>query len=385
MNKKLLLCLALMLSPVAAQAQTFPDRKGLAVVDEANILPDSEERILNNRIVAWNKSTGRQLVVAVPASLQGLSIKDYGYKLGRFWKLGNGQMASESTGAIIIYAPKEKIARVEVGRGLEYVLTDAVSKDIIDDVILPRARENDPMGAVTAASEAIMSITAPPPAVMPQKAATAPSTKSDSSGFGWILIGLVAILGAAGAVLIRQSRKEEELEIERLRKIREEEEKEAVFRAEQLERRKNSAAGSSYKPPLDLDIPRGAAGLQAAPRHIGSPGRYSKSDLAALEAAQRQVHRDPTPPKAARYVPPSKARPVAPTPTPRPSRSYDNDSASDFITGAAIGSMFGSSDNSNDDSNRNSYTAPSSDTFDSGGSDNGFGGGGADGGWGGND
>jgi uncharacterized protein len=90
------------------------------------------------------KTTG-QLVVVILKSLQGTSIDDYGYQLGRHWGIGQ---KDKNTGALLIVAPNERKVRIEVGYGFEGTLTDAVSRFIIENSILPRFRANDFAGGI---------------------------------------------------------------------------------------------------------------------------------------------------------------------------------------------------------------------------------------------
>jgi uncharacterized protein len=82
--------------------------------------------------------TGRQLVVATLPDLQGYEIEDYGYQLLRTWGIGSKE---RNDGAILIVAPTERKVRIEVGYGLEPVLTDALSSLIINQRILPAFKE----------------------------------------------------------------------------------------------------------------------------------------------------------------------------------------------------------------------------------------------------
>jgi uncharacterized protein len=77
------------------------------------------------------------VVVTLP-SLQGYAIDDYGYQLGRHWGIGQ---AERDNGVLLIVAPSEREVRIEVGYGLEGVLTDAGSHAIIQDVMLPQFRD----------------------------------------------------------------------------------------------------------------------------------------------------------------------------------------------------------------------------------------------------
>ena len=79
-------------------------------------------------------------------SLQGTSIEDYGYQLGRHWGIGQ---KDKNSGVLLIVAPNERNVRIEVGYGLEGNLTDAVSKLIIENAILPRFKAHDYAGGIT--------------------------------------------------------------------------------------------------------------------------------------------------------------------------------------------------------------------------------------------
>ena len=76
---------------------------------------------------------------------EGTSIEDYGYQLGRHWKIGQ---KDTNTGALLIVAPNERKVRIEVGYGFEGKLTDAVSKLIIENSVIPRFRANDFAGGI---------------------------------------------------------------------------------------------------------------------------------------------------------------------------------------------------------------------------------------------
>jgi uncharacterized protein len=135
------LCSALAL---AVQAQTFPALTG-RVVDQAGVLDATARARLDSKLSDLESKTSTQLVVATLASLQGYEIADYGYRLGRHWGIGQ---KGTNNGAILIVAPKERAVRIEVGYGLEGKLTDAVSRLIIENSILPRFRASDVAGGI---------------------------------------------------------------------------------------------------------------------------------------------------------------------------------------------------------------------------------------------
>jgi uncharacterized protein len=150
------LTLALCLS-TATQAQTFPKFTGL-VVDDANVIPPDREAALTQKLQEFQQRTGRQLVVATIADLQGYPLEDYGYRLGRAWSVG---LKDVNNGVVLFIAPNnpagQRGPRIEVGYGLEPVLTDALASVIIREKMVPMLRANgDIPGALEAGTDAII-------------------------------------------------------------------------------------------------------------------------------------------------------------------------------------------------------------------------------------
>ncbi|WP_293362237.1 TPM domain-containing protein [Phenylobacterium sp.] len=147
-----LLVALIFLPTVALAAPKFPPLTG-RVVDNAEILSPAAEAKLTAELAALERQTGHQLVVATLPTLQGYEIEDYGYQLLRTWGIGR---KGEDDGAILIVAPNEKKVRIEVGYGLEPVLTDALSSLIIHRAILPAFREGRYEDGVVAGAEQIV-------------------------------------------------------------------------------------------------------------------------------------------------------------------------------------------------------------------------------------
>jgi uncharacterized protein len=159
MNKALGLLTALLLALTgqAAVAQNFPKLTG-RVLDQANLLDPQQEAALTAKLEGLETRTKRQLVVTTLNSLEGYEISDYGYRLGRTWAIGqDGKGETEKdNGAILIVAPNERKMRIEVGYGLEPVLTDGLSSTIIRNDITPRFKEGDFAGGINAGVDKII-------------------------------------------------------------------------------------------------------------------------------------------------------------------------------------------------------------------------------------
>lgn len=142
----------LWLAAAAVAQPAFPSLSG-RVVDEAGLLTPAQEQAIEGRLADLEADTSDQLVVVTLRSLQGYEIEEYGYQLGRAWGIGR---AASNNGVLLIVAPNERRVRIEVGYGLEPVLTDALSSLIIQRQILPAFREGDYAGGIEAGVTAIV-------------------------------------------------------------------------------------------------------------------------------------------------------------------------------------------------------------------------------------
>lgn len=171
----LLLCVA-----VPAAAQTFPALSG-RVVDQANIIPDDREAAMTQQLEQLQRATSRQLVVATVPDLQGYAVEDYANALFREWRLGQ---AEANNGILLLVAPTERKVRIEVGYGLEGIVTDAFSGQVIRDQIVPRFRENDYPGGIEAGTNALIVQLAAPPEQAEQRVLEAEQARQRGSGGG---------------------------------------------------------------------------------------------------------------------------------------------------------------------------------------------------------
>jgi len=150
----LILLLLILTRSARASEPKFPPLTG-RVVDDAGVLSASTQNQLTDMLAAHERATGEQMVVVTLDSLQGYTVEDYGYQLGRYWGIGQ---KGKNTGAILIVAPKEHKVRIEVGYGLEGQLTDAISATIIQNYILPSFKRGDFDAGVSAGTRSILQV-----------------------------------------------------------------------------------------------------------------------------------------------------------------------------------------------------------------------------------
>ena len=184
-------CLILIFCAAPVSAQTFPALTG-RVVDAANLLDPAQEAALDAKLKGLEDQSDRQMVVATVPDLQGYPIEDYGYRLGRAWGLGQ---ADKDNGALLIVAPAERKVRIEVGYGLEPILTDAYSSVIINSVIVPRFKAGDYSGGIVAGTDAVIAQLMLPSGEAIKRGAVQPDKGSDGSAvIFWLFILFFFIL-----------------------------------------------------------------------------------------------------------------------------------------------------------------------------------------------
>lgn len=108
------------------------------VNDFANFLSPAEQNQLERKLVAINDSSSVQIVILVLKTLNGNDINAVGPDIIRSWGIGQ---KGKNNGILLIVKPQVNSEKGEIaistGYGVEAVVTDAISKQIIDKVIVP--------------------------------------------------------------------------------------------------------------------------------------------------------------------------------------------------------------------------------------------------------
>lgn len=164
----LLVMLMGVFASLASAELKFPALSG-RVVDNADMIDDASKERLSQMLRAHEELTTDQVVVVTVPNLQGSTIEDYGYQLGRYW--GIGQQGKDN-GALLIVAKEERKVRIEVGYGLEDRLTDAQSSVIINQIITPAFKQGDFVGGINRGADAIVQVLGGDPLAEPAVGAT---------------------------------------------------------------------------------------------------------------------------------------------------------------------------------------------------------------------
>ncbi|WP_133365785.1 TPM domain-containing protein [Qipengyuania sediminis] len=182
--RRLAAFLALLLALVSSAAWAqLPARPAGPVADYANILPDTDEALLDAKLRQWTQSSGRPIVVATVPSLGGEEIEPYAVRLFETWGIGN---ADTDQGVLLLVAPNERRVRIEVGYGLGEYVTDILSGRIIREQITPRFKANDYPGGINAGVDALIAQLSRAPEdakAVAQAAERAASQEGERGGF----------------------------------------------------------------------------------------------------------------------------------------------------------------------------------------------------------
>jgi uncharacterized protein len=184
-----LLAFLVLVTPAWA-APKFPALTG-RVVDDAGILSSDIKTGLTEKLAALEQKTSRQLVVVTVPSLQGYEISDYGYQLGRAWGIGQAKL---NNGILFLVAPNEHKTRIEVGYGLEPIITDAFSSVVIQTQVLPKFRSGDFNGGVVAGANALIEQLSLETSEAEKRAAAAQQQLQRHDDGGGGLVGFLVIL-----------------------------------------------------------------------------------------------------------------------------------------------------------------------------------------------
>lgn len=162
---RILLCLLLAACSQAPGREARADTEGTAksvgpavalagrVADEAGLFSAEQKRVLSEKLEKLEQSTRHQMVVVTVASLGGAEIGAFTTSLGNDWGIGR---KGHDDGIVLLIAPKEQLAQISVGYGLEAVLPDELCQSIMNERMIPRFRAGDLFGGVDAGVDALI-------------------------------------------------------------------------------------------------------------------------------------------------------------------------------------------------------------------------------------
>ena len=178
-----------------ARALDIPTQPSGRISDYASVLDPATKDRLENQLAQFEKETSNQIIVATFPSLEDEDVDDFTNRLFAAWKIGQKQ---RNNGVLLAIFMQQKKVRIEVGYGLEGVLTDATSAQIIRNELAPEFRAGNPAAGIEKAILAIEKATRGEYKALPPK-----SQRSGWSTLTFIIILIVIfiIMSRAGVFL----------------------------------------------------------------------------------------------------------------------------------------------------------------------------------------
>ncbi|MBS1951946.1 MAG: Beta-propeller domains of methanol dehydrogenase type [Cytophagales bacterium] len=180
-----LIALSLFFSSIAFAQLKVPDHNGIWVHDEAGVLSAQTKNQLEGFLKAERDSTSNQIAVLIVPSLEGEDISAYGIRVADAWKIGTKK---NDNGVLLLVAINDRRVRIEVGQGLEGVLTDALSSRINRNEIAPHFRKGDYEGGVIAGVIAIKK------AIKGEYVNTDPPQRKKGTRSPWMTVIIIIII-----------------------------------------------------------------------------------------------------------------------------------------------------------------------------------------------
>jgi uncharacterized protein len=140
---------------LASPSKAIPAPPRYYVLDEPHLLNDRALKSLEGLLIEHDRATGEQIVVAIFNSLEGEDLNDYTNRVFQKWQIGQ---QGEDNGVLFAIFYQDHKTRIEVGYGLEPVLTDAKSSRILRDILVPGMKANQPAEAITQATMQILQV-----------------------------------------------------------------------------------------------------------------------------------------------------------------------------------------------------------------------------------
>lgn len=150
--------LLVLLAPLTLNAQfKIPKTpaKQTSVYDYIDLLPPAQESTLEQKLIRYADSTSTQIVMILISSTKGEDINYLGAQWGEAWGIGQEK---EDNGILVLVAKDDRKMTIQVGRGIEPVVTDYLAKRVVDRIITPRFKQNDYYGGLDQGADALFQI-----------------------------------------------------------------------------------------------------------------------------------------------------------------------------------------------------------------------------------
>lgn len=176
----------------SALAYQSPGKPTGLVNDFAKMFSTTERDELATKLVDFGKTSGNAIVVVTVPDLGGDSVDNFAEKLFQEWGIGSaksvgisaaGTPSQKDNGILILISRDDRKVRIEVGYGLEPVITDAISSSVIRNTMTPAFKDGRYFDGVNDAADTIIGVISGNPEYV--NAVNSGAENSSGGGSGW--------------------------------------------------------------------------------------------------------------------------------------------------------------------------------------------------------
>ena len=155
--RKLVLLFALLLGFVSQAQLKIPEKPSFIppVIDSTNTLSSQEKEDLYRKLAIYSDSTSSEIFVMIVSTTQGEDIARYATDLGQKWKIGQ---KGKDNGIVLLVAKDDRKMTIQTGYGVEHLMTDALSRRIIETVLKPNFKQNQYYQGIDEGTNAIFRV-----------------------------------------------------------------------------------------------------------------------------------------------------------------------------------------------------------------------------------
>lgn len=166
------------------------------VIDQTGTLDAIQRKGLEDKLAAFESEKGTQIVFLLVPTTQPEDISSYANRVANSWKIGRKAVGD---GILLIVAVNDRKVRIEVAKTLEGAVPDLAAKQVIDEAITPRFRQNDYAGGLQAAADQLIARVKGEALPEPQRAPSG----GGAMGFDWFDLAIFFFFAVpiAGSVL----------------------------------------------------------------------------------------------------------------------------------------------------------------------------------------
>lgn len=146
-------CLFLLAAPLFAETAIPPLQA--RVTDQAKLLDAATRQALEAKLAAFEQAKGSQIAVLIVPTTEPESIEQYSIRVVDAWQLGRKDI---DDGVLLLFAMQDRAMRIEVGRGLEGAIPDAIAKRVIAEVITPHFQAGNIAAGIDAGVSALIKL-----------------------------------------------------------------------------------------------------------------------------------------------------------------------------------------------------------------------------------